>query len=45
MSWLVEQLSQAELAGDKVHIVAHIPGGNGEALEGWSLNYYNIINR
>ncbi len=45
MSWFLDQLVQAERAGDKVHIVAHIPGGGGEALEGWSINYYNIINR
>jgi len=45
MSWFLDQMIQAERAGDKVHIVAHIPGGGGEALEGWSINYYNIINR
>jgi len=45
MSWFLDQLVLAERAGDKVHIVAHIPGGAGEALEGWSINYYNIINR
>jgi len=45
MSWFLDQLLQAERAGDKVHIVAHIPTGNSEALEGWSINYYNIVNR
>ncbi|KAK6028324.1 Ser/Thr phosphatase family protein [Ostertagia ostertagi] len=45
LTWLIKQLHDAETAGDKVHILAHIPGGNGEALEGWALNYYNVINR
>ncbi|KAK5985930.1 Sphingomyelin phosphodiesterase [Trichostrongylus colubriformis] len=45
LSWLIKQLQDAELAGDRVHILAHIPGGNGEALEGWALNYYNVVNR
>uniref|UniRef100_A0A0K0FK32 Sphingomyelin phosphodiesterase (inferred by orthology to a human protein) n=1 Tax=Strongyloides venezuelensis TaxID=75913 RepID=A0A0K0FK32_STRVS len=45
MSWFEKQLHDAEVAGDKVHIVAHIPGGDSEALEGWATNYYNIINR
>ena len=29
----------------KVWVVAHIPGGDGEALEGWALNYYKAVNR
>uniref|UniRef100_A0A7I4Z2W4 Sphingomyelin phosphodiesterase n=1 Tax=Haemonchus contortus TaxID=6289 RepID=A0A7I4Z2W4_HAECO len=45
LTWLIKQLHDAEAVGDRVHIVAHIPGGNGEALEGWALNYYNVINR
>ncbi|KAH7722242.1 Protein ASM-3 a [Aphelenchoides avenae] len=45
MSWFVDELSQAEAAGDKVHVVAHIPPGDGEALEGWSLNYLKVVNR
>ncbi|CEF63595.1 Sphingomyelin phosphodiesterase [Strongyloides ratti] len=45
MSWFAKQLADAEAAGDKVHIVAHIPGGDSEALEGWARNYYNLINR
>ncbi|KAJ1373679.1 putative sphingomyelin phosphodiesterase asm-3 [Parelaphostrongylus tenuis] len=45
MTWLVEQLLDAERAGESVHIIAHIPGGDSEALEGWALNYYNVINR
>uniref|UniRef100_A0A0N4ZWZ1 Sphingomyelin phosphodiesterase n=1 Tax=Parastrongyloides trichosuri TaxID=131310 RepID=A0A0N4ZWZ1_PARTI len=45
MSWFAKQLADAEAAGDKVHVVAHIPGGSSEALEGWAKNYYNLINR
>uniref|UniRef100_A0A914DSH6 Sphingomyelin phosphodiesterase n=1 Tax=Acrobeloides nanus TaxID=290746 RepID=A0A914DSH6_9BILA len=45
MSWLSEQLAIAEYAGDKVQIVAHIPGSASEAYEGWAINYYNLVNR
>ncbi|CAL2041010.1 unnamed protein product [Caenorhabditis brenneri] len=45
LQWLINQLQDAENAGDKVHIVAHIPGSDSEALEGYALNYYKIINR
>uniref|UniRef100_A0A914E8U7 Sphingomyelin phosphodiesterase n=1 Tax=Acrobeloides nanus TaxID=290746 RepID=A0A914E8U7_9BILA len=45
MSWLIEQLAVAEYEGDKVQIVAHIPGSDGEAYEGWAINYYNAVNR
>ncbi|CAJ0583335.1 unnamed protein product, partial [Mesorhabditis spiculigera] len=45
MTWFINQLADAERAGDRVHIVAHIPSGSSESLEGWSANYYNAINR
>uniref|UniRef100_A0A1I8ABT4 Sphingomyelin phosphodiesterase n=1 Tax=Steinernema glaseri TaxID=37863 RepID=A0A1I8ABT4_9BILA len=45
MTWFVNQLADAEAAGDKVHVVSHIPGGDTEALEGWAHNYYKVINR
>ncbi|PAV74545.1 hypothetical protein WR25_26820 [Diploscapter pachys] len=45
MSWLLSQLKDAEDAGDKVHIVSHINGGDGESLEGWDINFYNAVNR
>ncbi|VDM74401.1 unnamed protein product [Strongylus vulgaris] len=45
LTWLIQQLLAAESAGDFVQIVAHIPGGGSEALEGWALNYYKVINR
>uniref|UniRef100_A0AAF5I0N5 Sphingomyelin phosphodiesterase n=1 Tax=Strongyloides stercoralis TaxID=6248 RepID=A0AAF5I0N5_STRER len=45
LSWLVTQLYDSEKKGTYVHILAHIPPGNEECLEGWSRNYYRIVNR
>uniref|UniRef100_A0AC35TN56 Metallophos domain-containing protein n=1 Tax=Rhabditophanes sp. KR3021 TaxID=114890 RepID=A0AC35TN56_9BILA len=45
MTWFAKQLDLAEKAGDKVHVVAHIGGGDSEALNGWAINYYNLVNR
>lgn len=45
MTWFRDQLLEAEKAGDKVHVVAHIPGGSGELLESWNLVYYKLANR
>ncbi|TRY83160.1 hypothetical protein DNTS_020663 [Danionella cerebrum] len=43
LQWLVQTLQEAENAGDKVHIIGHIPPGL--CLSSWSWNYYHIINR
>uniref|UniRef100_A0A914BW26 Sphingomyelin phosphodiesterase n=1 Tax=Acrobeloides nanus TaxID=290746 RepID=A0A914BW26_9BILA len=45
MTWLIDQLAMAEYAGDKVQILAHMPGTDNMALEGWAINYYNAVNR
>ena len=45
LQWLVEQLSKAEQAGDKVHILGHIPPGSGDCLKVWSGLYHKIVNR
>uniref|UniRef100_A0A0K0DP58 Metallophos domain-containing protein n=1 Tax=Angiostrongylus cantonensis TaxID=6313 RepID=A0A0K0DP58_ANGCA len=45
MSWLVLELFKAELSGESVHILSHIPPGDSECLEGWARNYYRIIQR
>ncbi|CAI4226353.1 unnamed protein product [Auanema sp. JU1783] len=45
MSWFIKQLDDAEKAGDKVHVIAHIPGGTPEGMEGFSLNYYRAMIR
>jgi sphingomyelin phosphodiesterase len=44
MTWLSNQLADAEKAKDKVQIVAHVPGG-ANTFEAWSLNYYKLVNR
>ncbi|KHN76208.1 Sphingomyelin phosphodiesterase 1 [Toxocara canis] len=45
LTWLVDELSQAEKDKQYVHILAHIPPGNSECFEGWARNYYRIVNR
>uniref|UniRef100_A0A915Q717 Saposin B-type domain-containing protein n=1 Tax=Setaria digitata TaxID=48799 RepID=A0A915Q717_9BILA len=45
LSWLVMELEKAELNGQYVHILSHIPPGNDECLESWARNYYKIIAR
>ncbi|KAI6204931.1 Sphingomyelin phosphodiesterase [Aphelenchoides besseyi] len=45
LKWLVDELYDAEQRGIAVHIMAHIPPGNSECLEGWARNYYRIIAR
>ncbi|CAJ0607377.1 unnamed protein product, partial [Cylicocyclus nassatus] len=45
MTWFVAELFKAEIAGDSVHVLSHIPPGDGECLEGWSRNYYRIVQR
>lgn len=45
MTWLSNQLQDAEKAGDKVQILAHIPGGDGEMFQAWAMNYYHLVNR
>jgi len=45
LDWLVEQLLLAEAANEKVHILSHVPPGNGECLGAWGREYSRIINR
>ena len=45
LQWLVQVLHDAELAGEKVHIMGHIPPGNGDCLGAWGRNYAKIIER
>jgi len=45
LQWLVQVLHQAELSGEKVHIMSHIPPGNGDCLGAWGRNYAKIIER
>lgn len=45
LQWLVYELQGAEMNGEKVHIIGHIPPGHSDCLKVWSRNYYQIINR
>ncbi|XP_019379299.1 PREDICTED: sphingomyelin phosphodiesterase [Gavialis gangeticus] len=43
LQWLVGVLAGAEAAGEKVHIIGHIPPAH--CMRSWSWNYYSIVNR
>ena len=43
--WLIDQLLEAEAAGEKVHILSHVPPGNAECLGAWGREYSRIITR
>jgi sphingomyelin phosphodiesterase len=43
LNWLVQQLTAAESANDKVWIIGHI--SNDQTTSSWSRNFYNIVNR
>uniref|UniRef100_A0A7M4FFU7 Cyclic nucleotide gated channel subunit alpha 4 n=1 Tax=Crocodylus porosus TaxID=8502 RepID=A0A7M4FFU7_CROPO len=43
LQWLVGILAGAEAAGEKVHIIGHIPPAH--CMRSWSWNYYSIVNR
>ncbi|XP_043467643.1 sphingomyelin phosphodiesterase isoform X2 [Leptopilina heterotoma] len=45
LQWLIYELQTAEMSGEKVHIIGHIPPGHADCLKIWSRNYYHIINR
>lgn len=45
LTWLVNQLWNAEKSGKAVYILSHIPPGDEECLESWSRNYYRIVVR
>jgi sphingomyelin phosphodiesterase len=44
LMWLAEELLAAEQAGQKVHIISHIPG-NGDCYKVWGNHYRTLINR
>ena len=43
LDWFVSVLHQAELVGEKVHVIGHIPPA--DCLKAWSWNYYKIVSR
>ncbi|CAL1543339.1 unnamed protein product [Lymnaea stagnalis] len=45
LQWLIGELQKAEDKGEKVHMLLHIPPGEGDCLKAWSYNYFNIVNR
>ncbi|XP_059171995.1 sphingomyelin phosphodiesterase-like [Physella acuta] len=45
LHWLVAELQKAEDKHEKVHMLMHIPPGDGGCLKAWSWNYYKIVNR
>lgn len=45
LQWLINQLENAEVTGEKVHIIGHIPPGTFDCMKMWSANYYRIVNR
>lgn len=45
LAWLSKELEKAEAAGEKVHILSHIPPGCSDCLRTWSTNFNKIINR
>lgn len=45
LTWMVQQLLASEAAGEKVHIIGHIPSGRNYCQKAWAKNYYDIVNR
>ncbi|KAM3967351.1 sphingomyelin phosphodiesterase 1 [Aphomia sociella] len=45
LEWLVEELYKAEQAGEKVHILTHIPPGVHDLTYTWTREYNRIVNR
>ncbi|CAH1647174.1 unnamed protein product [Spodoptera littoralis] len=45
LEWLVDELYKAEKAGEKVHILAHIPAGVSDLTQTWTREYNRIVNR
>ncbi|XP_026274503.1 sphingomyelin phosphodiesterase [Frankliniella occidentalis] len=45
LAWLVDVLLEAEEAGEKVHILSHIPAGSEDCLESWSREFAKIVDR
>lgn len=45
LQWLVETLAAAEAAGEAVHILGHIPSGEGDCEHTWSHVFNQIVYR
>uniref|UniRef100_H2YC47 Uncharacterized protein n=1 Tax=Ciona savignyi TaxID=51511 RepID=H2YC47_CIOSA len=46
LEWFVRVLTSAEVAGEKVQVIGHVPPGRSpDCMETWSKNYFRIIER
>lgn len=45
LTFLINELLESEMKGEKVHIIGHIPPGLEDCLQVWSTNYNRIIAR
>lgn len=45
LKWLAAELQAAEDAGDKVHIIGHVPPDNRECTQAWLHNFIRIVDR
>lgn len=45
LKWLSDELHKAERAGDRVHIIGHIPPDNRECTQAWLFNFLRILDR
>ncbi|XP_050343287.1 sphingomyelin phosphodiesterase 1-like [Nymphalis io] len=45
LEWLVHELHKAELAGESVHILAHIPPGVHDLIYTWTREYNRVVTR
>ncbi|BFF93100.1 sphingomyelin phosphodiesterase [Drosophila madeirensis] len=45
LQWFHDTLLAAEQAGEKVHILSHIPSGDGDCWSSWADEYNRLLNR
>lgn len=45
LQWFHDVLLEAEKAGEKVHVLSHVPTNDGWCYEKWTYNYHLIIER
>ncbi|KAH8382963.1 hypothetical protein KR009_006007 [Drosophila setifemur] len=45
LQWFHETLLEAEKAGETVHVLSHIPSGDGDCWSGWAKEYNRLLTR
>lgn len=45
LAWLINELTKAELFGEKVYLLGHIPPGHVDCTKVWSRNFHQVIQR